>query len=165
MNSSYNHQSTDVDRSTSSKAAAGTAPTQVNAASPLLLPSPADDRRNRRESAASSSSPMSNRAMNDQKCLSALFSGPIYCGYVSGQQPQLTCEEIRDLTCSVATLMVAAAEDAAKSRDKRDRAIAVGIDEGDEYMDPPYFWPMWTSAGWTGSVDMVRMTLRCGEVC
>ena len=60
--------------------------------------------------------------------------------------------------------MVVAAMDAAKARDRRDRAIAVGIDEGDEYMDPPYFWPMWTSAGWTGSVDMVRMTLRCGEV-
>lgn len=164
MVSPNDHQTEDVDVSTSLGTAAEAAPLQVNEASPLLLPSPADGRRNRRESATSSSSPMSNRAMNDQKCLSALFSGPIYCGYVSGQQPQLTCEEIRDLTCSVATLMVAAAEDAAKSRDKRDRAIAVGIDEGDEYMDPPYFWPMWTSAGWTGSVDMVRMTLRCGEV-
>lgn len=164
MNSSYNHQSTDVDRSTSSKAAAGTAPTQVNAASPLLLPSPADGRRSRRESATSSSSPMSNRAMNDQKCPSAIFSGLNCFRYVSTQQPYLTCNDVRELTFSVATLMVAAAEDAAKARDKRDRTIAVGIDEGDKYMDPPYFWPMWTRAGWTGSVDMVRITLRCGEV-
>ena len=60
-------------------------------------------------------------------------------------------------------MMVETAKDAAKARDKRDRAIAVGIDEGDQHMDPPYFWPMWTSAGWTGSVDMVRLSLRSRE--
>lgn len=59
--------------------------------------------------------------------------------------------------------MVTAAEDAATARDKRDCAIAAGVDEEDEYLDPPYFWPMWSSAGWTGSVDMVRLTLRSRE--
>lgn len=164
MNSSYNHQSTDVDRSTSSKAAAGTAPTQVNAASPLLLPSPADGRRSRRESAASGSCAQSNRRMNDQKCPSAIFSGLDYCRDVSAQQPQLTHEQIRDLTCSVATLMCDAAQEAEKARDRRDCAIVAGVDERPEYMDPPYFWPLWSADGWTGSVDMVRMTLRCREI-
>lgn len=164
MVSPNHHQSKDVDTSTSLDTTAEAAPLQVNAAPPLLLPSPVDGGLRRKKSATSSSSPMSNRAMNDQKCPSAIFSGLDCFRYVSTQQPYLTCNDVRELTFSVATLMVAAAEDAAKARDKRDRTIAVGIDEGDKYMDPPYFWPMWTRAGWTGSVDMVRMTLRCGEV-
>lgn len=101
--------------------------------------------------------------MDDQKCPSSSFPGPIYCGNVSTQQPQLTYDDVRKLTTSVASLIVDVAKDAAKARDKRDRAIAVGIDERDEHMDPPYFWPMWTSAGWTGSVDMVRLSLRSRE--
>ena len=59
--------------------------------------------------------------------------------------------------------MVDAAEDAAMARDKRDRAIAVGVDNVEEYDAPPYYWPMWTTDGWTGSVDMVRLTLRIRE--
>lgn len=164
MITSTNHQSTDVDVSTSFGTTAEATPLQVNSPAPLLLPAQGAERVGGGKAAGISSSPMSNRAINDQKCLSPLFSGLDYCKRVSTQQPQLTCNDVRELTCSIATLMVVAAEDAAKARDRRDRAIAVGIDEGDEYMDPPYFWPMWTSAGWTGSVDMVRMTLRCGEV-
>lgn len=158
------HQSNDVDRSTSPKAAAGTAPKQVNAASPLLLPSPADGRHGRKKSTASSLNPMSNRDLNDKKCLSSSFSGFDCCSYVSAQQPQLTHDEVRKLTVSVAALMVAAAEDAAKARDKKDCKIVAGVDVPEEYMDPPYFWPLWSADGWTGSVDMVRMTLRCREV-
>ena len=164
MNSSYNHQSTDVDRSTSPKATARTAPTQVNAASTLLLPSPADGRHDRKKSAASSLNPMSKRDLNDQKCLSPLFLKPDYCENVSTQQPKLTREEVRELTISVATLIVSAAKDAAKAQDKKDCEIVAGVDDLEEYMDPPYFWPLWSAAGWTGSVDMIRMSLRCREV-
>lgn len=162
--SHHNHQSNDVDQSTSQKAAAGTAPIQVNAASPLLLPSPAGGRHDRKKSAASSLNPMSNRDLNDQKCLSPSFSGSDYFNRVSSQQPQLTHNEVRELTISVADLMVTAAEDAAKARDKKDCEIVAGVDVPEEHMDPPYFWPLWSTDGWTGSVDMVRMTLRCREV-
>ncbi|MBS6401468.1 MAG: hypothetical protein KH396_05935 [Atopobiaceae bacterium] len=163
MDSPSNHQSTNVDQSTSPKAAAGTAPKQVNAASPLLLPSPADGRHGRKKSTASSLNPMSNRDLNDQKCLTPSFSRSDYFNHVSTQQPQLTYDDVRELTTSVASLMVDAAEDAAMARDKRDRAIAVGVDNVEEYDAPPYYWPMWTTDGWTGSVDMVRLTLRIRE--
>ena len=162
--SHHNHQSNDVDQSTSQKAAAGTAPIQVNAASPLLLPSPAGGRHDRKKSAASSLNPMSNRDLNDQKCLSPSFLKPDYYEDVSPQQPQLTHEQIRDLTCSVATLMCDAAQEAEKARDRRDCAIVAGVAVPEEHMDPPYFWPLWSAAGWTASVDMIRMSLRCREV-
>lgn len=158
------HQSNDVDRSTPPKADATATPLQVNEISPLLLPSPADGRRGREKSATGSLNPRSNRDLNDQKCLSSSFSGFDCCSYVSAQQPQLTHDEVRKLTVSVAALMIAAAEDAAKARDKKDCKIVAGVDVPEEYMDPPYFWPLWSADGWTGSVDMVRMTLRCREV-
>lgn len=107
---------------------------------------------------------MSNRDLDDQKCLSPSFSGSDYFNRVSSQQPQLTHNEVRELTISVADLMVTAAEDAAKARDKKDCEIVAGVDVPEEHMDPPYFWPLWSADGWTGSVDMVRMTLRCREV-
>lgn len=158
------HQSNDVDGSTSPKADATATPLQVNEISPLLLPSPADGRRGREKSATGSLNPRSNRDLNDQKCLSSSFSGFDCCSYVSARQPQLTHDEVRKLTVSVAALMVAAAEDAAKARDKKDCKIVAGVDVPEEYMDPPYFWPLWSADGWTASVDMVRMTLRCREV-
>lgn len=107
---------------------------------------------------------MSNRDLNDQKCLSPSFSGSDYFNRVSSQQPQLTHNEVRELTISVADLMVTAAEDAAKARDKKDCEIVAGVDVPEEHMDPPYFWPLWSAAGWIGSVDMIRMSLRCREV-
>lgn len=162
--SHHNHQSNDVDRSTSQEAAAEATPLQVNAASPLLLPSPAGSRRGRKKGAASSLNPKSNRDLNDQKCLSPSFLGSDYYRDVSTQQPQLTHEEVRELTISVASLMVTAAEGAAKARDRKDCEVAAGVDAPEEHMDPPYFWPIWSAAGWTGSVDMVRMTLRCREI-
>lgn len=136
---------------------------QVNAASPLLLSPPADGRRGREKSAAGSPEPQSNRALDDQKCLSPSFLGSDYYGNVSAQQPQLTHEEVRKLTVSIATLMVAAAEDVAKARDRKDCEIVAGAYAPEEHMDPPYFWPMWSADGWTGSVDMIRMTLRSRE--
>ena len=60
--------------------------------------------------------------------------------------------------------MCDAAQEAEKARDRRDCAIVAGVDAPDEHMDPPYFWPLWSADGWTGSVDMVRMTLRCREI-
>lgn len=164
MGSLNDHQSIDVDKSTSPKAAAAASLMQVNDAAPLLLPSPADGRRIRKNSARRSPEPPSNRALDDQKCLSPSFLGSGYYGNVSAQQPQLTHEEVRKLTVSVATLIVAAAEDTAKAHDRKDCEIAAGADEPEEHMDPPYFWPLWSAAGWMGSVDMVRMTLRCREV-
>lgn len=164
MSSPVNHQSQNVDWSMSSKAAGEATSLQVNAASPLLLPSPADGRSGRKKSAASSLNPTSNRDLNDKKCLSPLFLKPDYCEDVSARQPQLTREEIHNLACSVATLMCDAAKDAEEARDRRDCAIVAGADEPEEYLDPPYFWPMWSADGWTGSVDMVRMTLRCREI-
>lgn len=164
MGSLNDHQSIDVDKSTSPKAAATASLMQVNDAAPLLLPSPADGRRGRERSAAGSLNPRSNRDLNDQKCLSPSFLESDYFSRVSSQQPQLTHNEVRELTISVADLMVTAAEDAAKARDKKDCEIVAGVDAPDEHMDPPYFWPLWSAAGWIGSVDMVRMTLRCREV-
>lgn len=164
MVSPNDHQSKDVDMSTSLGTTAEAEALQVNYPAPLLLPSPADGRHGRKKSATSSLNPMSNRDLNDQKCLSPSFSGSDYFSRVSSQQPQLTHNEVRELTVSVAALMVAAAEDAAKARDKKDCKIVAGVDVPEEYMDPPYFWPLWSADGWTGSVDMVRMTLRCREV-
>lgn len=163
MVSPNDHQSKDVDVSTSFGATAETAPLQVNESSPLLLPSPADGRRSRKKSATRSPEPQTNRALDDQKCPSSSFPGPFYCENVSPQQPQLTYVEVRKLIDSVASLIVDAAEDAAEARDKKDREIATGVDNLKEYMDPPYFWPLWSSSGWTGSVDMVRLTLRSRE--
>lgn len=159
-----NHQSQNVDWSTSQEAAGASSFLQVNAAAPLFLPSPADGRHSRKKFAASSLNPMSNRDLNDQKCLSPSFLGSDYFSRVSSQQPQLTHNEVRELTISVADLMVTAAEDAAKARDKKDCEIVAGVDVPEEHMDPPYFWPLWSAAGWKASVDMVRMTLRCREI-
>ena len=161
--SHHNHQSNDVDSSTSFGDGAAPSVLQVNAAAPLFLPSPADDRHSRKNSAARSPEPLTNRALDDQKCPSSSFPGPFYCENVSPQQPQLTYVEVRKLIDSVASLIVDAAEDAAEARDKKDREIATGVDNLKEYMDPPYFWPLWSSSGWTGSVDMVRLTLRSRE--
>lgn len=60
-----NHQSIDVDESTYSKAAAAASPMQVNAAAPLLLPSPTGNRRSRKKSATRSPEPLTNRAMDE----------------------------------------------------------------------------------------------------
>lgn len=163
MVSPNHHQSKDVDVSTSLGTTAESARMQVNESSPLLLPSPADGHRIRKNSARRSPEPQTNRALDDQKCLSPSFPGPFYCGNVPPQQPKLTYDDVRKLTASVASLMVETAEDAAKARDKKDCEIAAGVDDPKEYMDPPYFWPLWSSDGWTGSVDMVRLTLRSRE--